>query len=148
MASADEIVARAKADGPQGLADLKIKEIFEKGLGDKKNAATRENTCKILTALCEESASHQVEPFLFDGLYETFVETMGDKEKEVRVAAKAALIAYSQVMSSWAVPQVLKILLHQMQTAGKWQVKTGAIAVLEKLVVSSPDRIAASMPDI
>ncbi|CAD6963171.1 unnamed protein product [Tilletia controversa] len=148
MASAEEIVARAKADGPQGLADLKIKEIFEKGLADKKNAANREATAKILTALCEASLIHEVEPFIIDGLYETFVEAMGDKEKEVRVAAKKALIAYSTVMSSWAVPQVLKVLLHQMQTAGKWQVKTGTIAVLEKLVVSSPDRIAASMPDI
>ncbi|KAK0521329.1 translational elongation factor EF-1 alpha [Tilletia horrida] len=148
MSSIDEIVAKAKSDGVQGLADLKIVDVLTKGLNNKKDTAARENAGKTLSALCEQSASHQIEPFLLDGLYEAFVESMGDKEKEVRVASKAALIAYTQVMSSWAVPQVLKILLHQMRTAGKWQVKTGTIAIVEKLVVSAPDRIAASMPDI
>jgi len=148
MATTEEIVSRAKADGVQGLADLKIKDVLLKGLNNKKDAAAREGAGKTLQALCEASASQQLEPFLLDGLYEAFVEAMGDKEKEVRQANKAGLIAYTQVMSSWAVPQVLKVLLHQMRTAGKWQVKTGTIAIVEKLVVSSPDRIAASMPDI
>ncbi len=51
-------------------------------------------------------------------------------------------------MSPWAAPQVLKVLLEQARTAGKWQVKTGCIALLEEMVTACPERMAALMPEI
>ncbi|PWN91940.1 hypothetical protein FA10DRAFT_265757 [Acaromyces ingoldii] len=143
-----ELVNLVKIEGTQSLFDLGIEDIISKGLGDKKNAAAREGACALISSLCEQGVGHEVEPFIFETVLNALVETMGDKEKNVRQAAQDALRNFVQVMSNWAVPQVLKVLLHQAKTAGKWQVKTGCVATLEELVVAAPDRMAAAMPDI
>jgi len=146
--AAQELVNLVKIEGPSAFSDLGITDIVSKGLSDKKNVAAREGACALVSSLCEQGVGHEFEPFVFDKLLEPLVEAMGDKEKGVREAAQAALKSFVQVMSNWSVPQVLKVLLEQARTAGKWQVKTGCVAILEELVTAAPDRMAAAMPDI
>ncbi|KDN50815.1 putative YEF3-translation elongation factor eEF3 [Tilletiaria anomala UBC 951] len=143
-----ELVSLVKAEGPKALVSLDIEDVIVKGLADKKNADVREGAANLLSSLCEQGVGHEVEPFIFAKVFESMVEAMGDKEKSVREAALVALRSFVQIMSSWAVPNVLKVLLVQVRTAGKWQVKTGCVALLEELVTASPDRMAAAMPDI
>ncbi|KAN0061900.1 translational elongation factor EF-1 alpha [Thecaphora frezii] len=143
-----ELTNLVKIEGPAALADLGIESVILKGLGDKKNAAGREGACALISSLCEQGVGHEVEPFIYENVLNALVEAMGDKEKSVQKAALEALKSFVQVMSNWAAPQVLKVLLNQARTAGKWQVKTGCIALLEEMVVACPDRIAAHMPEI
>ncbi|CAO1636351.1 unnamed protein product [Sympodiomycopsis kandeliae] len=146
--AAQELVNLVKVDGPEAFGSLGIEELIIKGLGDKKNVSAREGACTLIKSLCEQGVGHQLEPFLYAKVFNTVVEAMGDKEKTVQAAAREALKAYVNAMSGWSVPQILKVILNQMRTAGKWQVKTGCVALLEELVMAAPDRIAALMPDI
>lgn len=146
--AAQELVNLVKLEGPAAFTDLEIDQVILKGLSDKKNAAAREGACALISTICEQGVGHEVEPFIFEKVFNSLVEAMGDKEKEVRKAAQDALRSFVQIMSGWACPQVLAVLLHQMKTAGKWQVKTGCVATLEEMVTACPDRIAYSMPDI
>lgn len=143
-----ELVNLVKIEGPDALQSLGIEAIINKGLGDKKNATAREAACSLISSLCEQGVGHELEPFFFENILTSIVEAMGDKEKPVRESAQAALKNYVQVMSNWSVPQVLKVLLAQARTAGKWQVKQGCVATIEELVTAAPDRMAAAMPDI
>ncbi|KAI8461710.1 hypothetical protein BY996DRAFT_4538415, partial [Phakopsora pachyrhizi] len=51
-------------------------------------------------------------------------------------------------MTPWALHLVLPVILNQIVTAGKWQVKTGSLKILDKLVVCTTNQMAKSMPDI
>ncbi len=141
-----ELVNLVKVDGPKALVGLGIEKVIEQGLSDKKNAAARQGACDLLKALCDQ-IGHEVEPFVVEKVFNQVVEAMGDKEKTVREAAYAALVSFSRTMSSWALPQVLDVLLTQMRTSGKWQVKQGCVNLLaDELVKSCADRVAAAMP--
>jgi len=49
-------------------------------------------------------------------------------------------------MNPWATPVILPALLHQVKTAGKWQVKTGCLATIDQMVVAAPDQMGKAMP--
>ena len=51
-------------------------------------------------------------------------------------------------MSPWATAIVLPTILHQINTAGKWQVKTGSLSILDQLVKTSPEQMGKLMPEI
>lgn len=146
--AAQELANLVKLEGPSAFSDLGIEDVIIKGLNDKKNASAREGACTLISTICGEGIGHEFEPFVYEHVFNALVEAMGDKEKEVRKAAQDALKAFVKIMSGWAAPQVLSILLNQMRTAGKWQVKTGCVATLEEMVTACPDRVAFSMPDI
>ncbi|KAG8709148.1 translational elongation factor EF-1 alpha [Ceratobasidium sp. 394] len=66
----------------------------------------------------------------------------------VQTAALDADRKLVQFMNPWAAGLVLPGLLHQIKSAGKWQVKTGTLAVLNQLIISAPDQMAKLSPDI
>lgn len=146
--AAQELVNLVKVDGPGAFFDCNLEDVITKGLADKKNVSAREGACALISKLCEQGVGQALEPYVVGKVFQNFVEAMGDKEKVVQVAAKDALTSFVSTMSGWAVPQILTVLLDQMRTAGKWQVKTGCVSLLETLVSAAPDRIAAHMPDI
>lgn len=43
---------------------------------------------------------------------------------------------------------ILPSVLKQIETAGKWQVKTGSLVILDTLVKTAPEQMAKLMPDI
>ncbi|KAI8447955.1 hypothetical protein BY996DRAFT_6420350 [Phakopsora pachyrhizi] len=51
-------------------------------------------------------------------------------------------------MTPWALHLVLPVILNQIVTAGKWQVKTGSLKILDELVVCTANQMAKAMPDI
>jgi len=93
-----------------------------------------------------------VEPFvLAHGNHEVLnelLEALGDKLPTVSEAALNALNSLVKGMTPWALHLILPVLLNQIATAGKWQVKTGTLKVLDVLVVSAADQMAKAMPEI
>ncbi|GAA5920236.1 hypothetical protein JCM1841_000435 [Sporobolomyces salmonicolor] len=147
--AAKELVDLVKLEGPHAFIRLGLADAILKGLADKKNAGVREGALDLLQILVEQGLGNSVEPFFYEKIMKTIVaETFADKEKVVREAAVQAVKSVVQVSTSWALPVFLPILLEQIKTAGKWQVKTGALAVMDQLVISAPEQCARLMPDI
>lgn len=147
-----ELVNLVKTEGPQALVRLGLVEAIVSALKDKKNASVREAACSLLSALSHHGVGHAVEPFVFTHedhqvLNEVF-EALGDKVSAVSEAALSALNSLVKVMTPWALHLVLPVVLNQIATAGKWQVKVGALKVLDVLVVSAADQMAKAMPEI
>jgi elongation factor 3 len=148
----EALVSRLKNDGPQLLAAISFSDALLKALNDKKSPATREAACAVISALCKEDAGKTVEPFVIDStdnnVFNALLETSADKMPAVKTAAVAAVNDVVQIMSPWATALVLASLLKQIKTAGKWQVKTGSLDVLNQLVARAPVQLAKLMPEI
>lgn len=150
--AASELVNIVKIEGPQAFVRLGLSDAIVKGLTDKKNATAREGACTLLSSLCQAGVGHAVEPFVFTHsesvVLKELLEVLGDKLPVVHDSALAALKSLVKIMTPWALHLVLPVLLNQIATAGKWQVKTGALEILDELVVSSADQMSKAMPDI
>ncbi|CAH7673851.1 P-loop containing nucleoside triphosphate hydrolase protein [Phakopsora pachyrhizi] len=147
-----ELVNLVKIEGPQAFVRLGLSEAITKGLKDKKNGSAREGACTLLSELCQQGIGHAVEPFVFihsdHAVLNELLESLGDKLPVVRDSALNALKSLVKVMTPWALHLVLPVILNQIVTAGKWQVKTGSLEVLDELVVCAADQMAKAMPDI
>ncbi len=66
----------------------------------------------------------------------------------VRTASIDAVKQYVIAMNPWACAIVLAPLLEQIKTAGKWQIKTGSLTILNQLVASCSTQLASLMPDV
>jgi elongation factor 3 len=150
--AATELVNLVKVEGPDAFVRLGLADAIKKGLTDKKNPTAREGACSLLSSLCEQGVGHAVEPFVLaaddSSVLNELLETLGDKTPVARQAALDALRSLVQVMTPWALSLVLPALLKQIATAGKWQVKTGSLEIVNQLVVSAADQMAKAMPDI
>jgi hypothetical protein len=51
-------------------------------------------------------------------------------------------------MNPWATAVILPAILEQVKTAGKWQVKTGCLDVLQQLITSAPNQVGQATPDL
>ncbi len=120
-----------------------------KALADKKSPAAREGAAKLIAALSKSAAVKALEPvFIESGIYAALLETFADKMPAVRTAAVEAVREYVVAMNPWATALILPALLHEIKTAGKWQIKTGSLIILNQLVKSAPTQMAKLMPDI
>jgi len=147
--AAEELVNLLKIEGPNAFTRLGLADAIEKGITDKKNVIAREGACDLIRILCEQGVGHAVEPFVFEKIFHVLVsEAFADKITGVRQSAVDAVLALVKVMTSWAVPLLLPIVLDQVHNAGKWQVKIGGLTVLDQLIKSAPEQIASQMPNI
>lgn len=148
--AAATLVALAQKDGPKALQSIGFTDAIIKALNDKKSPAAREGAASAVAALSSATdAVKSLEPVFVDsGLYAALIEAFADKMPAVRTAAIDAVKAYVTNMNAWATANVLPALLHEIKTAGKWQVKTGAITILNQLVTSAPLQTARLTPDI
>jgi len=150
--AAAALAAQVKADGPNVLAGVGFVPAVVAALNDKKSPAAREGACAAISVLCEKGAGKYLEPYVVDsaeeGIFRALLEAFADKTPAVRTAALDAVRELVQVMNPWAVGLILPALLHQIKTAGKWQIKTGSLTVLNQLIVSAPDQMAKLSPDI
>jgi elongation factor 3 len=146
---AEELAALVKMEGPTAFVRLGLADAISNGLNDKKSAVAREGACVLITTLFQQGLGNAVEPFMLEKVYPLLVsETFADKEKVVREAAVEAVCTFAKNMSPWALPDVLPTLLEQIKTAGKWQVKTGALAVMDVLIRNAPAQMATATPII
>ena len=146
-------------------------------LTDKKNVAVKEAALATIATLLEQGAGPAVESTFVDcsagGVFPTLLEGYADKAKTVqyvfacacrprshqsltasafslvyRTATASVLQELVQVMNPWATGLILPTLLNQVETAGKWQVKTGSLSLIDKLVKIAPEPCSKLMPDM
>ncbi|KAH9961146.1 P-loop containing nucleoside triphosphate hydrolase protein [Lactifluus volemus] len=135
FSATEGIASLAQKDGPSAIKSIGFVDAVIKALGDKKSPAAR--------------AVRALEPVFIDsGLYAALLETFADKMPAVRTAAVEAVRSFVENANPWSAALLLPALLHQIKTAGKWQVKTGCLTVLDQLIVRAPQQTAKLMPDI
>ncbi|KAJ7118939.1 P-loop containing nucleoside triphosphate hydrolase protein [Mycena epipterygia] len=146
-ASAATLAALAQKQGPSALAG--VTDAILKALADKKSPAAREGAADTILALSKQGGVKALEPtFIGSGIYAALLEAFADKMPAVRTAAVEAVREFVAAMNPWATALILPALLHEIKTAGKWQIKTGSLVVLNQLVVSAPTQTARLMPEI
>lgn len=147
--TAAALAALAQKDGPPALQSAKFTEAIIKALADKKSPAAREGAANAVATLAKSDAVKALEPLFIDsGLYASLLETFADKMPAVRTAAVEAVRQYVSAMNPWATALVLPALLHEIKSAGKWQLKTGSLVVLNQLIASAPAQTARLTPEI
>ena len=147
--AAKTLASAVQNDGPAALTAVGFADAAVKALADKKSPAAREGAANAVTALAQAGATKTLEPIFIDsGLYAALIEGFADKTPAARNAAVEAVRQFAATMNPWATGLLLPALLHQIKTAGKWQIKTGALVVLNQLVVSAPLQTSRLMPDI
>ncbi|KAA1078196.1 translational elongation factor EF-1 alpha [Puccinia graminis f. sp. tritici] len=113
--------------------------------------SAREVTCTLLSEHCTQSVGHAVEPFLLahgdHQVLNELVEALGDKLPAVSGAALSAVNSLVKIMTPWTRHLILRVLLNRIATASKWQVETGALKVLDVVVVSAAKKNAHAMPE-
>lgn len=146
------LAAAAKKSGVEFFGSIGLLDALVKGLTDKKSAVVREASAGVISTLCENGAIALLEPYIIssanNAVFPTLLEAFADKAKEVQEAALAAVKAVVQSMNNWSTFVILPSLLNQIKTAGKWQVKTGCLSVLQLLVTAAPVQMAQAMPDL
>jgi elongation factor 3 len=148
-AAANALASIVLQDGPADLESVGFSAAVLKGLVDKKSPATREGAADAVRMLVKAGAVKALEPtFVSSGIYAALLETFADKVPSVRTTAVEAVRGYIAAMNPWAAASILPPLLHHIKTAGKWQIKTGALVALDQLVASAPTQTAKLMPDI
>jgi elongation factor 3 len=146
---AKSLAAIAQKDGPAALEITEFQQAVIKALADKKNPVAREGAAQAITLLVKSGAVKALEPtFIDSGIYASLLETFADKMPAVRTAAVEAVREYVAAMNPWGASLILPALLHEIKTAGKWQIKTGSLAILNQLVKSAPIQTARLMPEI
>lgn len=146
-AAATSFAAVAQKEGPSAF--VSFNDAALKALADKKSPAAREGAAAAVSAVIAGGAIQYLEPtFISSGLYAALIEAFADKMPAPRAAAVEAVKSYIAAMNPWATAYILPTLLHQMKTAGKWQVKTGCLTMLDQLVVCAPVQTAKLMPEI
>ncbi len=88
----------------------------------------------FVVALANNGVTKSLEP-VHSGIYNALLDDFADKMPADRTAAIEAVRLYVSGMNPWATSSLLPTLLHEIKTAGKWQIKTGALIVLNQLVV-------------
>jgi elongation factor 3 len=148
--NAQALASLSKNEGVSLFGAIGLPEALVKALTDKKSAETREAACSTISTLCEQGAFRQLECYIISSetgtVFPTLLETFADKTPAVAAAALAAVKAIVQSMNPWATPVILPALLNQIKTAGKWQVKTGSLSIIDQMVVAAPDQMGKAMP--
>ncbi len=148
QSAAEGIASLAQKDGPSAIKSTGFTDATIRALGDKKSPAAREGAAQAVIAL-SKAAPRALEPVFVDsGLYAALLETFADKMPAVRAAAVEAVRTFVENANPWGTALLLPALLHEIKSAGKWQVKTGSLTILNQLVVSAPQQTAKLMPDI
>lgn len=150
-AAARSLASQAKNDGPAAYVHAGLAEAVVKALNDKKSPASREGAAHAI-AICMTESPKALEPIIVEasetGVFNTLLETLADKMPAVKTAAFKALKAIVSGMNPWATAILMPLLLKQIKTNGKWQVKQGACQIIDELVAAAPVQVAKLSPDI
>ncbi|KAF8061694.1 P-loop containing nucleoside triphosphate hydrolase protein [Lyophyllum atratum] len=147
--AAQSLAAVAQKEGPSALQSVGFADAVIKALADKKSPAAREGAADAISLIVKSGSVKALEPtFIDSGIYNALLEAFADKMPAVRTAAVEAVREYVAAMNPWATALILPAILHEIKTAGKWQIKTGSLIILNQLVVSAPVQMAKLMPEI
>lgn len=148
-AAAQHLASVAQKEGPTAFSSAGFGDAVVKALQDKKSPAAREGAAEAISQLVKGGAVKALEPqFIDSGIYAALLETFADKIAAPRLAAVEAVRVYVEAANPWATALLLPALLHEIKTAGKWQMKTGSLTILDQIVISSPLQTARLTPEI
>jgi elongation factor 3 len=152
QAPAQALASQAKNGGPDFINEIGFPAALKAALTEKKDVAKKEAAVAVISTLLEQGAGPAVEPTLIDvsegGIFNILLELFADKAKTVQTASLTAVKTLAQTISPWSTSVILPSVLKQIETAGKWQVKTGSLVILDTLVKTAPEQMAKLMPDI
>jgi elongation factor 3 len=147
--AAAALAARAEKEGPAFFQQIGFADAIALAFADKKSPAAREGAANTIATISTTPAIRALEPLFVDaGIYAALLDGFADKMPAVQKASVEAVRTYVSKMNPWGAALVLPALLHEIQTAGKWQMKTGSLTVLNQLVASAPLQIGRLTPDI
>ena len=146
--AAEAFASLIQKDGPSAIKSNAFLEAVAKALADKKSPAAREGAAEAISTISKSSVKALEPFFISSGIYAILLETFADKMPAVRTAAIQAVKDYVIAANPWATASLLPAILHEIKTAGKWQVKTGSLTVLDQLVTSAPAQTSKLMPEI
>ncbi|CAG8717834.1 2274_t:CDS:1, partial [Acaulospora colombiana] len=151
-AAVEALVSKIQNDGPAAIQAINLIDSVIAALNDKKSPLNKEAAASCIQLLATKGAANHLEPFILadasKGVIPALLENFADKTPAVRANAVDAVLALVENSSPWATAMILPALLHQIKTAGKWQVKTGCLTILNKLVKVAPAQTASLTPDI
>ncbi|PVF93542.1 putative YEF3-translation elongation factor eEF3 [Serendipita vermifera] len=152
IAAVEALVSKIQNDGPAAIQAINLIDSVIAALNDKKSPLNKEAAASCIQLLATKGAANHLEPFILadatKGVIPALLENFADKTPAVRANAVDAVLAIVQNSSPWATAMILPALLHQIKTAGKWQVKTGCLTILNTLVKVAPAQTASLTPDI
>lgn len=143
--NASSIVKAAEAD-PKILESM-IKSLTEQaGLSGKSDALAATNACKALESLAQNCLII-AEPFLV-GALSTMLTAAGHKDKNVRLAATAAVTALTGRMSVDAVRRCLPVLFTQSETGKAHSTRVLALNCIASFSDYAPEQLGYALPDV
>lgn len=133
----------------QGILILDRHSLLDRtkeALDNGSEPTAREGACHFLSALAEV-VGKSVEPYLVPFI-PAVLERLADKVPNVRSAAENALTALMPIISPYAVPAILPVLIAGLAVERKWQTKEGAVKAIHALCPLAPKQITTALPDI
>lgn len=130
-------------DVPQDFFDE-----LRKYIKDKKNTVGAVNALHAVSHIASQSGlSPSVEPYIVDLTKDISVKA-GEKDKDVRDAASAALVSIASAITPTAIKVFLGALLENLKSTNKWQEKIAILAAITQLVDTAKDQVALRMPEL
>lgn len=149
--AAADLATQAQKTGPAAFINADFATAAVKALNDKKSPAAREGAAKAISTFATKCPS-AIEPVIVNstekGVMSTLLETFADKLPAVAKAAVKAVKDLTTHMSPWATATLMPVLLKQIKSNGKYQVKIGCLEILDNLVAKAPVQVAKLTPDI
>ncbi|KIO17286.1 hypothetical protein M407DRAFT_33063 [Tulasnella calospora MUT 4182] len=146
--AAAHLATQAQKTGPAAFINADFATAAVKALNDKKSPATREGAAKAISTFATKCPT-AIEPVIVNstekGVMSTLLETLADKLPAVAKAAVKAVKDLTSHMSPWATATLMPVLLKQIKSNGKYQVKIGCLKVLDNLVAKAPVQAKAEV---
>jgi len=142
--AAQELAELAKAQGLRGIISNKLMQSLEEGSKTSgKDGKAREGSMLAVVALCEV-VGKPIEPLIVK-MAPVILDKMGDKARNVQLAAQNAMVALGKILHVNSVPIILPILL-QATKEFAWQTKEGSYKALKELALIAPYELSRSLP--
>jgi elongation factor 3 len=128
---------------------LRIVELLQKGLNNKKDAVARERALDAIRAIAQHAnISPAVEPYLVVSLLPSVLSAVGDKMNPVKVAAQTAAEAIVTAANANAVKAIIPIIIKSLENAQKWPEKMTDLKLIEILSKNSLAQTAFRVPEL
>jgi elongation factor 3 len=128
---------------------LRIVELLQKGLNNKKDAVARERALDAIRAIAQHAnISPAVEPYLVVSLLPSVLSAIGDKMNPVKVAAQTAAEAIVTAANANAVKAIIPTIIKSLENAQKWPEKMTDLKLIELLSKNSVAQTAFRVPEL
>lgn len=146
LAAGPAIAAMVDYLGPASLEEHGVRAAVAAALGQSEGHPARHAGLIACTALAGMK-SKPVEPHLM-ALLPTLLSCFAEKDSKTREAASAAGIAAMESLNPHATRAIVQVLLDTISSGPKWQVRVGALNMLEARAKRCPSETGHCMLDV